>query len=633
MSDQAAAQSHLFVLTGKARTVAVFVAAFAAALLGATTVAAETISWRLENPFRLFLDPADTAKHRAAYEALSLDERLRPVLAGERKLAALAPRGWAEEIVTRTCWSQTSQRYACSSVGDYVNPKSHRIIAHVSSRALPGGTCAWRVTPLQTDSGATLFTRLAPCGESIILEVPYPTGARITVAAAGRTLASSDILVRDIFIVGIGDSYASADGNPDIAVTFDDRRSITYQGNEREALDGYPARAGVWSGIQDPEFTRNGARWLSSGCHRSLYSHQLRAALQLSLEDPHRSVTFASFACWGSDIVAGLFLPMTPSKLVPGLPTLSQISAVAALQCGRARAEAKRWPRAFDMGGGLPRLAHLDGLQCPSERARKIDLLLVTVGGNDIGFAQLVTNVILSDTNPLRKIGSALGQLISPKQALAELPQLVDRYKVLNRAARSILHIPWSESDRIVLTGYPPIALQEGRGEICPSGRQGMTVIPGLSLDQSRARDSEFVAEKLYATMRNAARSHGWSLADAHRATFARHGLCAGAMGSLANPADEVRLPRLVDGAWRPYPPSQWQPFASRARWIRTPNDGYMTVNFHVGEIDRAPINLILASTYSGAFHPTAEGQAAMADAVVDKARAVLNKYQMFNQH
>ena len=36
---------------------------------------------------------------------------------------------------------------------------------------------------------------------------------------------------------------------------------------------------------------------------------------------------------------------------------------------------------------------------------------------------------------------------------------------------------------------------------------------------------------------------------------------------------------------------------------------------------------LLLASTYSGAFHPTAEGHAAIADAVVEKARGVLAKY------
>ena len=36
----------------------------------------------------------------------------------------------------------------------------------------------------------------------------------------------------------------------------------------------------------------------------------------------------------------------------------------------------------------------------------------------------------------------------------------------------------------------------------------------------------------------------------------------------------------------------------------------------------------LLASLYSGAFHPTAEGHAAIADAVVEKARAILAKYE-----
>jgi hypothetical protein len=61
-----------------------------------------------------------------------------------------------------------------------------------------------------------------------------------------------------------------------------------------------------------------------------------------------------------------------------------------------------------------------------------------------------------------------------------------------------------------------------------------------------------------------------------------------------------------------------------------------MTGNFHVAasllqkvlKLDTfAWFQLLLAATYSGAFHPTAEGQAAIADAVVHKARGVLAKY------
>jgi hypothetical protein len=99
---------------------------------------------------------------------------------------------------------------------------------------------------------------------------------------------------------------------------------------------------------------------------------------------------------------------------------------------------------------------------------------------------------------------------------------------------------------------------------------------------------------------------------------------------------DDLRLPRKIDGVWTPYNPGDYLPYASRQRWFRTPNDAFMTANFHVaaGMLTKvlkiepfAPFQLLLATTYSGAFHPTAEGQAAIADAVVEKARAVLAKY------
>jgi hypothetical protein len=67
--------------------------------------------------------------------------------------------------------------------------------------------------------------------------------------------------------------------------------------------------------------------------------------------------------------------------------------------------------------------------------------------------------------------------------------------------------------------------------------------------------------------------------------------------------------------------------YASRRRWIRTPNDGFLTVNFHFGKAADKALNLLLASSYSGAFHPTAEGQAVITDALADKARGVLDRY------
>jgi len=584
------------------------------------------IRWHVESPFRLFPDPADTHLHRAALESLTLDERLQPILSSERRLSATHPRGWSENVYQKLCWSKY-QHYACPEFSDYAHPTSHRVVASLTDNEDQNAVCRWTTAELNAPKATARAIASVACHEAVALEVPFPAGVRATVSRDGQVIATADIRVRDVFIVGIGDSYAGGDGNPDEPIRFDDRRSLAYSGPAPDNLMGYPVRVGAWTSVSDSVFAKHAAGWLSAGCHRSLYGHQMRAALQLALEDPHRAVTFATFACWGTDIVNGIFLPSTPTDLVPDLPTTSQLSDVARLQCGRHASESKDWPRAFEMSGALPDLAGFVGRRCPAAFARRIDLLLATVGGNDIGFSRLVANAVLADATPLRKIGGWLGQVITAREASNALPALEPRFKALNRAAHLILHIPWDETDRIVLTAYPPMAMQETTGEPCPSGRQGMTVIPDFVLDQRRTRDSEMVGAELHRVMRELAKDLGWTFVDAHRREFARHGICAGAHGSLVDPADDVRLPKLVDGVWRPYPPSQWQPYASRRRWIRTPNDGYLTVNFHFGKAADAALNLLLASSYSGAFHPTAEGQAAIADALADKARGVLDRY------
>ena len=66
------------------------------------------IEWEVLNPFRLFLDPADTAVHRAVWSNLSERERRSPVLAAERHLAEGRVDGWAAGIFAKTCWTITT---------------------------------------------------------------------------------------------------------------------------------------------------------------------------------------------------------------------------------------------------------------------------------------------------------------------------------------------------------------------------------------------------------------------------------------------------------------------------------------------------------------------------------------------
>lgn len=602
------------------------------------TLPVPSITWRVENSFRFFTDAVDTEVHRATYLALSDEARLQqPVLAAEQALSARHPYGWAATMFRNTCWDVQSNRFACDAHEDYINPTTHAVIASIDNvDEAERLDCTWLTAPNGGGSPrGTAVTR--PCSDEVRFEVPYPDGATVTVEIGNREVAKEDIRVRDLLVVGMGDSMASGEGNPDVPVRFSREREASYgEGSGASDFTGYPARLGPWKAIGDAAFVEENPRWDDKACHRSLYSHQLRAALQLGIEDPHRAVTYVGVACSGAGITQGLFLRYTGNEWVPNPPDLSQISAVAVAQCGTHEAPPQDFPVAYHEDGAIPELKGLVLRKCDPLNARKIDLLFLSVGGNDVGFARLLANAVLANQSTLRKLGGWIGQVHGQSEASALLDGLITRYKSLNRALHYILHIPWQEADRVILTAYPGLALQGDGSEICPDGQAGMEVLPDFKLSQAKARVGTWTADKLHRAMEDAAKAFNWSLAVRHRPLFIGRGICAGTTYDGADIADDLRLPRKTEVGWRPYNPADFNPYASRQRWFRTPNDAFMTANFHAAasilqkvlKLDALSwFQLVLASTYSGAFHPTAEGQAAMADAAVFSARAVLDKY------
>src|SRR5260370_41164750 len=129
---------------------------------------------------------------------------------------------------------------------------------------------------------------------------------------------------------------------------------------------------------------------------------------------------------------------------------------------------------------------------------------------------------------------------------------------------------------------------------------------------------------------------------DAHQAAFASHGACARAEDDPAVEREcfsgkgETFESSLTKGATEPmacgYPASEFRPYASRSRWIRTANDSYFTAMTYPEGLPAVmqPSDLhdaiwgIFAAVYGGAVHPTAAGHAAMADAALPAARAAL---------
>lgn len=279
------------------------------------------ITWRVENPFRFFADPADTEVHRATWLALSPEERLTPILSAERQLARRSPEGWAAAMTGPLCWDAEKNRFACPGDKDaFAAPRFHRVL--VSAEGIPDAadlTCSWLTAPRGGQNRRGIVVDV-PCSEPATIEIPYPFGAGLTLEIGGQRVAQTLIKVADLFIVGMGDSFASGEGNPDLPIRFSRERSVDY-GDAKDQLTGYPARVGQWKTIGDKQFISENARWLDQACHRSVYANQLRAALQLAVEDPHRAVTFAGVACSGAEIVSGLFLRYKGNEWVPNPPS------------------------------------------------------------------------------------------------------------------------------------------------------------------------------------------------------------------------------------------------------------------------------------------------------------------------
>ncbi|MEM1307571.1 MAG: hypothetical protein AAGG99_08605, partial [Pseudomonadota bacterium] len=267
------------------------------------------VAWRVENAFRFFTDPRDTDLHRQTFEALPPDDRRRPILSAERSLGRTFERGWAANLRGTTCWDHKRNLHRCPAGGDYVNPKSHAVLVRLTAHeGREDIRCVWRVFDVdrrgRRDTRRAVHTR--PCHQAARLTIPYPGGALVTVSIGGAEVAAERVKVEDLLIVGIGDSFGSGEGNPDLPVRFDRERSADYGRLRRDlVIAGYPTRVGAWRRLGDRFFQRENAKWLDQACHRSLYSQQLRAALQLAIENPRRAVTFLHLACSGAEITRG----------------------------------------------------------------------------------------------------------------------------------------------------------------------------------------------------------------------------------------------------------------------------------------------------------------------------------------
>ncbi len=271
------------------------------------------IDWQAGNPATVY----DLVKRLRQQEGRSL-------VVGPDELNRL---GWAVLLAegrdktrptgfTATCWNPGQRLHSnCARWGDYVRPPGW-IVRIFDPQAEAGQQCKWTVdgaavagptTPLRFQQETRQALRggeAAATGDCRELRIVVPSDAKDPKMVAGHasvTRTSPDgaqtsvvATPHDRLIIGFGDSLTSGEGNPERPAMF---TGSAWTGSN------LPARA------PDPTSANNSdsrAQWTDRWCHRSVYSWQIRTALDAALRDLQQSVTILPYGCSGATITEGL---------------------------------------------------------------------------------------------------------------------------------------------------------------------------------------------------------------------------------------------------------------------------------------------------------------------------------------
>ena len=265
--------------------------------------------------------------------------------------------------------------------------------------------------------------------------------------------------MRDIFIAGLGDSIASGEGNPDRPIALADEGFCfrSYLGTAgaqyyRPSRAGYKGGRACEAPDSLPVWQRQSALWFNSACHRSLYSYQTRTALALAVQYPHIAVTYLPLACTGATIADGLFGSQRARECPP---------SKSAGTCQGT------------VNGQLAELREAVTAAKRRQPDRKLDLVLLSIGANDIYFSGLVADVIV-DTPTERALFRRSGVMASVDDSARALTRdLPQGFTKLREALKPLV----GDLSRVVYTSYANPTLADG-GAPCPGGRAGFDIHP-----------------------------------------------------------------------------------------------------------------------------------------------------------
>src|SRR6185503_3782063 len=431
-----------------------------------------------------------------------------------------------------------------------------------------------------------------PCKKQFVIKrVPYSHDAKVSGANVkvtlpdGRELTAA-IVVEDVLVVAIGDSFMSGESNPDKPVTFSETREMVYDpiiANSRDQLasrgpeKGYKAKANSFGlastdsafdakslprRVMEDEakgliyrpnsaefqaaFDKGGAQWLSADCHRSQYGYPFRVGLAMTLENRHRAVTLVSVACSGADVV-GLFMDHDARERTSekgGAKVPPQLDQLADLICrggrqGRTQSASYTLPTYKYGSTGISSQTVSKQWCPPANRKRAIDLVLLSIGGNDVGFGALALYASIENARDLAPIAALAGGELryGPDVARTYLGQLDKRIKAVRDALVDGFGV---EPSRVLQNAYEPIQFDEVGGYCGSQATLGMDVHPSLKVNKARLNEAADVAGELQKRLACMARGGagcpsglatgsgtGFRFITEHTADFLKRGICA----------------------------------------------------------------------------------------------------------
>jgi hypothetical protein len=648
--------------------------------------------------------------------------------------------GWASLTRNMTCRDRSEfDLIEFPDCPDYVAPVSHTVLLKADGAA-SGAMCNWFIEVIRTkrtDDKEYLWQRSRkrnedlsgtprPCNEAPRADVPWSKDgsayAKVSVApVGGQRIEPITIRVIDLLVIGMGDSFAAGVGNPDKPANISQQQG--YGLKYPEGSGGFiSARPNIGDDDNRPvateRFRQAQSEWQDIRCFRSQYGPQFRAALHLSVLSKHVAVTFLDLACSGSRIMEGL---LNEKRLDRGYRTgtpwpKSQIGLTSRMLCaGKATRTVGSQLKAAATAAGCRNLKpnqiceygngdgedaevlslyqnddidetsmEICGANGKQRFVREIDAILLSIGGNDIGFAPMVADVIIDDESAaekfIRRLGKRNGDIHSGEIGLRRLALLKSKYDVLDRVLtdRNILPLRDGPKKPIFLTAYP-LPLDDAKGRLCGDHKDNLRdtndalnisdVFSNFSRSDINVKDrrNETPLARLRSVMKTACalnlrrfawfdgggdaasivanltdkatgvcrddtgnasptsgakeKNFGWQYIGEIITHSRNHGFCA------AHGDETLGMPRTTASStsarWQP-DLDNMRPYAQRQRWVRTPNDAYVVTNWLPGIPRLNDIANILSAATTTAMHPTAEGYAAMADAMLIRIRHYL---------